>query len=207
MARRAADSTAERLLEAAFRVLVEQGWAGCSVRDIARLTGVAPGLLYHYFGSKQGLLLAVIDRYNVVAEVAAWLAARADEPATVVLPALAREMGRLLNERGRLLPLLLGEAPRDETLRARCESLMGQSLAALAGYLEARVAAGELRPHPTRIAARTWLSTLQLSRLLGDFDEVAEALPGLLLDGLLETRGGASLTREADDGGGRERDR
>lgn len=46
------------LLDAAVKVFAEKGYHACRVGDIAREAGVAYGLLYHYFGSKEEVLHA-----------------------------------------------------------------------------------------------------------------------------------------------------
>lgn len=52
-------ATRERLLEAAQRCFARDGFAGASVRAIAAEAGVATGLLYAHFDSKDTLLLTV----------------------------------------------------------------------------------------------------------------------------------------------------
>ena len=48
-----------RLLEAAVRVFARAGYHGSRVGDIAEEAGVAHGLLYHYFDSKDDVLRSV----------------------------------------------------------------------------------------------------------------------------------------------------
>ena len=55
MSERTADRRAE-LLEAAVRVFAEKGFHASRVGDIANEAGVAHGLLYHYFRSKEEVL-------------------------------------------------------------------------------------------------------------------------------------------------------
>jgi AcrR family transcriptional regulator len=55
-----ADSTPERILEAAFRTLVRRGYHETSMKDIAEEAGVAPGLAHYYFDSKEHLLVETI---------------------------------------------------------------------------------------------------------------------------------------------------
>ena len=45
-----------RILEAARAEFAEHGWAGATIRAVARAADVDPALVYHYFGSKEGLL-------------------------------------------------------------------------------------------------------------------------------------------------------
>lgn len=54
----------KELLETAMNLFAEEGYDNVSVRSIARAAGVAPGLAYHYFDSKQSLFNAAIDQYS-----------------------------------------------------------------------------------------------------------------------------------------------
>ena len=57
------------LLEAAVRVFARSGYHDCRVGDITREAGVAHGLLYHYFTSKEEVLQAVFrDAWRDVLE-------------------------------------------------------------------------------------------------------------------------------------------
>jgi AcrR family transcriptional regulator len=50
-----------RILAAARDEFAEQGWAGTTLRAVARTADVDPALVYHYFGSKEGLLDAATN--------------------------------------------------------------------------------------------------------------------------------------------------
>lgn len=56
-------STRDKLVDAAARLFHEQGFAATGVATILREAGVHSGSLYHFFGSKEELLLAVLERY------------------------------------------------------------------------------------------------------------------------------------------------
>lgn len=55
--------TRDRLIETARRLFHEQGYHATGVATILREAGVRSGSLYHFFDGKEGLLLAVLDRY------------------------------------------------------------------------------------------------------------------------------------------------
>jgi AcrR family transcriptional regulator len=68
----------ERLILAGERVLVAGGPGAVTARAVAREAGVATGLLYHYFGSFDDFLAAlVLDRFRAQAERMAGLPQRA----------------------------------------------------------------------------------------------------------------------------------
>jgi AcrR family transcriptional regulator len=55
------DDTRRRILRTAFQLFHEQGFHATGVATIAREADVNPGSLYHFFESKDALLLAVLD--------------------------------------------------------------------------------------------------------------------------------------------------
>ena len=58
-------TTRERLMDAARGDVVERGvLGGLNLREIAEQVGVTPANIYHYFGSRRGLLRAALTRAN-----------------------------------------------------------------------------------------------------------------------------------------------
>lgn len=51
----------ERILDAALRLMSEQGAAGTSMRQLAADCGVQVAAIYHYFDSKDALIAAVVN--------------------------------------------------------------------------------------------------------------------------------------------------
>jgi len=58
------DATKELILEAARESLREQGYSGTSIRAVAERAGVQLSLVHYHFGSKQAVLVAVLEREN-----------------------------------------------------------------------------------------------------------------------------------------------
>jgi len=52
---------AARIVAAARDEFAKDGWAGTTIRAVARAADVDPALVYHYFGSKEGLLDAATN--------------------------------------------------------------------------------------------------------------------------------------------------
>ena len=61
-AKRNAVDTRERILQVAMAEFADKGLDGSRVDEIARAAVVNKYMLYHYFGSKDGLFLAVLER-------------------------------------------------------------------------------------------------------------------------------------------------
>ena len=56
--------TSTSLLEAAKKVLRQNGYAGLSTRDVAAVAGVPLSQIHYHFGSKQGMMLALFEYLN-----------------------------------------------------------------------------------------------------------------------------------------------
>ena len=73
MAARSPQNAVEKrrvILDAAVRIFARQGFNQCRVSDIADEAGVAYGLVYHYFRSKDEVLDTLfLERWNVLLEV------------------------------------------------------------------------------------------------------------------------------------------
>ncbi|OBB94137.1 TetR family transcriptional regulator [Mycobacterium sp. 852002-30065_SCH5024008] len=71
---------AARILAAARDEFAEHGWAGTAIRAVARTADVDPALIYHYFGSKEGLLDAATTPPQkwLDAVAATWATPKAD---------------------------------------------------------------------------------------------------------------------------------
>src|SRR5215210_7140765 len=66
----AAADKRRQILDAAVRVFARQGFHGCRVSDIADEAGVAYGLVYHYFRSKEEVLETLfIERWEILLAV------------------------------------------------------------------------------------------------------------------------------------------
>ncbi|HEX4017454.1 MAG TPA: TetR/AcrR family transcriptional regulator [Frankiaceae bacterium] len=76
-----ADSARKReLLDAAYSWVLEHGWAGLSLRPLAEAIGSSAGVLLFLFGSKDGLIRALLERSRAE-QVALLEGVRSDEAA------------------------------------------------------------------------------------------------------------------------------
>ncbi len=55
-----------QIMDAALRVFARKGFARASNKDVAREAGITPGLIYHYFQSKEALLKAIMEERTPV---------------------------------------------------------------------------------------------------------------------------------------------
>ncbi len=66
MSRQQADDYPDKknaILDAAAQMFARHGYSATKLEDIARACGASKSMLYHYFGSKEDLLLALLDEH------------------------------------------------------------------------------------------------------------------------------------------------
>lgn len=54
----------DRLLTSGAHLMAERGFEGVSVREICADAGTSNNMVHHYFGTKQGLLDAIVDEFS-----------------------------------------------------------------------------------------------------------------------------------------------
>jgi TetR/AcrR family transcriptional regulator, fatty acid metabolism regulator protein len=81
MATQRAEDRRRQILDAAVRVFARQGFHTCRVSDIADEAGVAYGLVYHYFQSKEQVLDTLfLERWDILLEAIATVDNRRGAP-------------------------------------------------------------------------------------------------------------------------------
>jgi TetR/AcrR family transcriptional repressor of nem operon len=77
-----ATETRERIVEAARQLFFKQGYAATGVAEILKAAEANSGSLYHFFPSKEDLLVAVLEKYRsmLVPHVLEPAFARSDDP-------------------------------------------------------------------------------------------------------------------------------
>lgn len=58
------EPTRERLLASAAKLMADKGFNGASVREICAAADTSSNMVHHYFGSKQGLLQAIVEQFS-----------------------------------------------------------------------------------------------------------------------------------------------
>ncbi len=144
----------------ALRLFAERGWENTSIKEVASKAGVAQGLIYHYFENKTDLLRSVIESGCLVPEVCRTLTPPYERPAQEVLLEVAQSLYRLFQEKEAVFRLLMREAATHREAGEAWRAVVKHGVEHLSRYLEARISAGELRPHNTEVSARMLLHTV-----------------------------------------------
>ena len=183
----------ERLLEAALRMFGTKGYAATTVRDILRAAGVTAPALYHHFGSKEGLFLALLNTGGERLEAAQAEALALDGTVVERIRAYCRGSSRVRREHANLMvivdSILAGppEAAPAFDFRGRFQA----AVARLERLVLEGISNGELRACDPRDAALALLGTIEMSMRSQVFEsassaeESLEGMLSLILDGLV----------------------
>lgn len=176
----------EQLLDTALDLFAEQGIENTTIKDIAARAGVAQGLVYHYFRSKDELFGAIVARYSPVEEARVLLADLAGTPPEEGLRQFAHAAYHLLREREKLLRVALREMLTRPEIRAAQRMIRDQMVALVGDYLRSGVASGRLREHDPAVVVQMFGGAL-LTSLVFETPEYpfVDELVDTLLHGLL----------------------
>jgi TetR/AcrR family transcriptional regulator, fatty acid metabolism regulator protein len=133
------------ILDAAVRVFARSGYHGSRVGDIASEAGVAHGLLYHYFASKDEVLETVfrenfgelLERFRAVEE--------SDEPAPEKLEGIAKILLRTWRNDPDLVTVMVREVARSPQLQSQVDEVR-EAFAIVQRVIEQGQSEGAFRP-------------------------------------------------------------
>jgi AcrR family transcriptional regulator len=161
------------ILDAAVQVFARHGYHASRVGDIAEEAGVAHGLLYHYFRSKEEVL-ATIFRENWSTLVARFRdVAASEEPAEDKLRGIAKILLRSWVRDPALVTVMIREVARSPHLQSQVAEI-GDGFAVIQGVIEQGRSDGSFRPEIDSLFA-TWIFYGGLEELLTGW--VLEQLP------------------------------
>lgn len=133
-----------RILDAAIRVFAEHGFHGARVGDIAEDAGVAHGLLYHYFASKDDVLRTIFLE-NWGALIARFRAVEvSDEPAPEKLEGIAKILLRTWRNDPALVTVMVREVARSQQLQDRVDEVR-EAFVIVQRVIEEGQASGDFR--------------------------------------------------------------
>jgi len=199
---RQAEQRRAQLIDAALDLFSAHGFEATRVADIAHAAGVAQGLLYHYFPTKESLLAAIIERHGPLPMLTELLATPPDRAARETLLLLAQRAYGLIQERRTLARLLLRELIWRPEMLGMGMQIRERALAMLGRYLQSRVAAGELRPHDSLVVGQLFISNVIVAGLVALPPEpyITGAVDALL-QGILARPIGADAPPDSHTGG------
>ena len=170
------------ILDAAVRVFARRGYHTSRVGDIAEEAGIAHGLLYHYFASKEEVLETVFrENWRELLETFARIEA-SDEPPLDQLEGIAKTLLRTWRAQPELVTVMVREVARSPQLQAQVDEIRA-GFQVIQRVIERGQADGTFRPElDARLASWSFYGGLEelltgwvLGQLPDGVEEVARA--------------------------------
>ncbi len=126
----------DKILSAAKQLFARQGFGSTGVRQIAEQAGVNPAMISYYFGSKQGLLDAVLGGYFDHVVPRAMSAFARDQSIRATLREIVQAFTELFRDDLELVRILVSQMPLD---RGEDSAFPQQRLGAVIGMVNQNI--------------------------------------------------------------------
>jgi AcrR family transcriptional regulator len=146
---RAAQATRDAILRAATKVFAKSGFAGGRVEQISKAAGSYDRMIYYYFGSKEGLYLAVLEEsYRRVRNIESELHLQDLEPEAALRRLVAFTFDHHLNNENYIRLVMSENINRGQYLAQsqRIQELNVPAIAAIRDLYERGLRKGMFRP-------------------------------------------------------------
>ncbi len=183
-----------QILDAATKVFAEKGFHRATIKDIARVAGIADGTIYTYFASKTDVLLAILNRLNETTEREQQFAEGSEQDIRLFFLTYLRQRMALLWPNAEVFRAVLPEMLVNSELRdLYYQQVLVPTFAIGEQFFQSLIESGEFRKIDISLTIRTIASTtlgLLVLQLLGDqevaqrWEELPEVLTTLIFDGL-----------------------
>ena len=139
-----------------MRAFARRGYHGCRVSDVAREAGVAYGLVYHYYGSKEALLEAIFKETWGAMLATISSVEQLDDPARDRVRKVTEIVLRTWRRDPDLVRVLVHEVTRSSQLQRETDEIE-LAFEALRRIIENGQSAGEFRSDvDARVTATIW---------------------------------------------------
>jgi TetR/AcrR family transcriptional regulator, fatty acid metabolism regulator protein len=150
-----------QILQAAVRAFARKGYHACRVSDIAKEAGVAYGLVYHYYHSKETLLEAIFkETWGAMLETIRSVE-KLDEPAREQVRKVTEIVLRTWKRDPELVRVLVREVTRSSQVQNETDEI-DLAYQALQRIVERGQKTGEFRDDAdARLTATIWYGALE----------------------------------------------
>jgi AcrR family transcriptional regulator len=153
----------DRILDAAEALFARRGFSATPIKAIAAEAGVATGLLYYHFDSKDHLLETLVDERMPVPRIDEVLEDAGSEGLPATLARIAHAILRVLDEHQDIARILLQDAATRDDDGGRLQRMLRTELDGLATYLRTVTLATQQR---AELASRILVTNLFVGVIL-----------------------------------------
>ncbi len=152
----------EQIIDAAMHVFSQKGFTRATNKDIALEAGITPGLIYHYFESKEALLQAIIEGRSPLRLISSLSPTMLEQPPDVFLRFLAQQVLIIVEDEKfvQLIRVFLPEVLHNPKISPIGSGAIQQALHFLELYVSTKVAHGDLRSVEPNLVAQIFMSSV-----------------------------------------------
>jgi AcrR family transcriptional regulator len=152
----------EQIVQAAMRVFARKGFMRASNKNIAAEAGITPGLIYHYFKSKEALLEAVIGSYSPIQVIRENPEQMLAQPPETFLRFIITQMLMMVESETflQLIRVFLPEVIHNPNLSPAGLTTLQEVTHFLESYLAVKMERGELRQADPGLTAHVLYGTI-----------------------------------------------
>ena len=156
-----APETYEKILSAAHRLFVQQGYTATSMRQVAEVAGIGKATIYHHFPDKQAILMALLNRRTSSVDAALQLVRSETDPRRRIQVATEASVNFLL-ESADIVQIVRREIPggRDQ-MQDGVTAFFREYMALLADAIQHGIEQGIFRPVNPAETARVLMAMIQ----------------------------------------------
>ncbi len=153
--------TYDKILQAARRLFVKQGYTATSMRQVAETAGIGKATIYHHFPDKQAIVLALLKKNTTNMDEALRLVRAEADPRRRIQVATQTSV-RYLFEAADIMQIVRREVPGGrEQLQAGYMAFFQEFMALLADAVRRGAEQGIFRPVDPSAAARVLMTMIQ----------------------------------------------
>lgn len=189
----------KQILDAATQVFADKGFHRATIKDIARVAGIADGTIYTYFASKTEVLLGILNRLNESTEREQQLDPESLQDFHSFFTAYLRQRMALFWPNAEVFQAVLPEMLANSELRdLYYQQVIAPTFAIAERSIQTLRAGGYIKQVDVPLTVRSiagMIFGLLTMQLLGDevirerWEELPELLSTVLLEGLLTETG------------------
>ena len=165
MNKKSKDNSKEQILEAAMKVFVKNGFSETRMDDIAEVSGLSKGAIYHHYNSKKDLFLALIDFWEEYFFFKVFFNKDVESKKSAdLLRDMASDMIETFKTRKYILLAELefwSLANHDEVVRAKTEALYMKLMKLIRAIISRGVKTNEFKKIDVDVAALSVMTSLQ----------------------------------------------
>ena len=152
----------EQIIDAAMLVFSQKGFTRATNKDIAIEAGITPGLIYHYFESKEALLQAIVEGRSPLRLISSLSPAMLEQPPDVFLRFLAQQVLVIVEDEKfvQLIRVFLPEVLHNPKISPIGYGAIQQALHFLELYVSKKVVCGDLRSVEPNLVAQIFMSSI-----------------------------------------------